>query len=326
MKICQSCHQTFLTEVEKCPSCCQATTTPLLDDESLMAFLEVDSKTLERFKEIREQTIIEAKKRSKKSGPLKAIGISGSARDEFDMAAQESNSEFLLKQSLAELDRVGVTTELISLRKYKIEHCKACYSTTNAHCHFYCSCYPKESATSDDMSNILYDKILEADIILIATPVNNFKMSSLLALFLDRCISLDGSLAPADPEAAKNKDLNIKHTKFIELMADQNIPGSGFLRRFSGKVGGVIVTGHEEGAAMVISSLYMTLSHFGLAFAPWSNMYAMSSITRGTYQDKPLVTSEIYINEAQKLANNAWRLASKIKEEPLIWQHDYNSN
>jgi multimeric flavodoxin WrbA len=176
------------------------------------------------------------------------------------------------------------------------------------------------------MSNILYDKILEADIILFATPVNNFKMSSFLSLFLDRCISLDGSLAPADIKGTKNKELNIKHAKFVELMADQKIPGSGFLRRFSGKVGGIIVTGHEEGATMVISSLYMTLNHFGLAFAPWSNMYAMSSITRGTYQDKSFVTSKTYISEARQLAYNSWQLANKIREKPLDWQHDYSSN
>jgi len=176
------------------------------------------------------------------------------------------------------------------------------------------------------MSNILYDKILEADIILFATPVNNFKISSPLSLFIDRCISLDGSLAPADPKATKNKELNIKHTKFVEIMADQAIPGSGFLRRFSGKVGGIIVTGHEEGAALAISSLYMTLNHFGMAFSPWSNMYAMSSITRGTYEDKPFVTSGAYSDEARQLAQNALQLSRKIRETPLIWQNDYAAN
>jgi len=326
MKICQSCRQIFLDEAEKCSICSKTTTIPSLDDESLKKFLEIDTATLKRFKAIREQTILEAKKRSKRTGPIKAIGISGSARDQFDMAAEESNSEFLLKQALDELTKAGVVTELLPLRKYNIKPCKACYSTANTHCHFYCSCYPKNTDNGDDMSNILYDKILEADIILFATPVNNFKMSSFLSLFLDRCISLDGSLAPADIKGTKNKELNIKHAKFVELMADQKIPGSGFLRRFSGKVGGIIVTGHEEGATMVISSLYMTLNHFGLAFAPWSNMYAMSSITRGTYQDKSFVTSKTYISEARQLAYNSWQLANKIREKPLDWQHDYSSN
>lgn len=295
-------------------------------DADLKKLLDIDDKTLQRFKAIRKQTILEAQKLSRKKGPLKAIGISGSARDQFDMAAESSNSEFLLTQALDELKKQGVKTELIPLRKYKIEHCKACYSTANTQCHFYCSCYPQGTATADDMSNVLYDKVLSADIILFATPVNNFKMSSLMALFIDRCISLDGSLAPADPKAAKNVELNIKHTKFVELMADDAVPGSGFLRRFSGKTAGIIVTGHEAGAAMVISSLFMTLNHFGMVFAPWSNMYAMSSITNPTYKDKNIVTSPIHITDAKELAQNALMMAKAMRKESIHWKNDSSSN
>ena len=297
-----------------------------LTDEYLKEFLEVDQATLNRFKEIQQKTIEEAKKITQKKNKMVAIGISGSARDQADMAAEDSNSEFLLKKALESLEKEGVKTELISLRKFNVKYCKACYSTTNTQCHCPCSCYPKGTEMADDMSNILYDKIMEADIILFATPVNNFKMSSLMALFIDRCISLDGSLLPADPKATKNKELNIKHAKFIELMADDKIPGSGYLRRFSGKVGGIIVTGHEAGAAMVISSLQMTLGHFGMIFTPWSNMYAMSSITNLTYKDKAIVTNNPYVDEAQKLAQNALMMAKELQEKPINWIYDNSTN
>lgn len=300
--------------------------TPQTTDSYLMEFLAVDRKTLDRFREIRKLTIEEAERLAKKNGPLKAIGISGSARDQFDMAGEASNSEFLLNIALEELKSQGAETELIPLRKHCIKPCKACYSTANTQCHFYCSCYPRGSETADDMTNVLYDKVLAADIIIFATPVNNFKISSLLSLFIDRCISLDGSLPPADPEGAKNKELNIKHTKFIELTADDNIPGSGFLRRFAGKSAGIIVTGHEEGASMVISSLFMTLNHYGMAFAPWSNMYAMSSIANPTYADKAIVTDPIYVDEAKKVAQNALLLARAIREESGRWRIDPTSN
>jgi multimeric flavodoxin WrbA len=326
MKVCEKCKLVFRGNLKKCPQCGGELSVPLKTDEYLKKFLEIDDGVLERFKEIREETIKEAKRRSKKEGPLKAIGIAGSARDQFDMAAENSNSEFLLIQSLEELKKQGVETELISLRKFNIKPCKACYSTTNTQCHFFCSCYPRGTATGDDMSNILYDKILEADIIIFATPVNNFKMSSMMALFIDRCISLDGSLPPADLKVPKNKELNIKHTKFVELMADDAIPGSGFLRRFSGKTAGIIVTGHEEGASMVISSLFMTLSHFGMAFAPWSNMYAMSSITNPTYKDKGIVTGAIYVDDAKKVANNVLKMAKSIRKMPMDWEYDHSSN
>jgi multimeric flavodoxin WrbA len=310
-----------------CPVCGTKLVIPKKTDAYLMKFLGIDKKILKRFKEIRDNTIIEAKNLAEKGKKITAIGISGSSRDRFDMAGEESSSEFLLNECLKEIKKLGAETELIQLRKHEIKPCKSCYSTTNAQCHFYCSCYPKGTKLGDDMTNIIYDKILKADIIIFATPVNNFKISSLMALFLDRCISLDGSLEPADPKATKNKDLNIKHTKFIELMSDQKIPGSGFLRRFMGKVAGVIVTGHEEGASMAISDLFMTLNHFGMVFPPWSNMYAMSSILNGTYKDKNMVTNPAYIEEAQQIGRNAISTAKLLRNfNKLDWEHDYSSN
>ncbi len=297
-------------------------------DKELTEKLGIDSKTLALFKAVREKGIEEAKRMGAvKKTKLKVLGISGSARDEMDMAQEASNSEELLKRCLAECARLGADTELIPLRKYSIEHCKACYSTANTQCHFYCSCYPKGGKNGDDMSNVLYDKVLEADAIVFATPVNNFKISTLMSAFIDRCISLDGSLSPADPKNPKNKELNIKHMKYIELTADNSVPGSGMLRRFPGKVAGFIATGHEEGASMAIFSLYMTLTHYGMLFPPFSNMYAMSSVCRSTYEDKPIVLADCYTEDAQLLAQNVVlgaSLAGKCK--PTDWRNDYHSN
>jgi multimeric flavodoxin WrbA len=299
------------------------------DSSDLKKTLEIDDKTLARFRQIQKNTLAQAKKLGQKKTKLVALGISGSARDHNDMAQEDSNSEFLLGQAMNELKSLGAKTEIIKLRNYNIKPCKACYSTVNTQCHFYCSCYPKGKPSADDMSNIIYDKVLAADIIIFATPVNNFKISSFMALFIDRCISLDGSLEPADPKFPKNKELNIKHTKFIELTADQKIPGSGFLRRFMGKVGGILVTGHEAGAALTISQLMMTLTHFGMSFSGWSNMYAINTVTQPTFVDKKFVNSEFFSRDAREVARNAYILANalnKSKVKKTDWKHDYNTN
>jgi len=297
-------------------------------DKELLDILRVDQKTLDRFKEIQKNTIKEAKDRGKNNNKkIKVLGISGSARDLYDTAQEESNSEALLKKCLDYCSELGAEIEIIPLRKYNIQHCKACYSTVNTQCHFYCSCYPKGTPGGDDMTNIIYDKILEADAIILATPVNNFKISTLMAGFIDRCISLDGSLAPANPESPKNKELNIKHMKFIELTADDSIPGSGFLRRFSGKVAGIITTGHEEGSSMAISNLFMTLNNFGMLFPPFSSMYAMSSVCLSLYQDKLKVLNDCHFKETYILAQNimtATKLAKKI--QVMDWKNEYNAN
>lgn len=326
MFVCFKCQSIFRVRLAACPACGGEVMPAKTTDEFLIKFLQIDGKTLKRFQAIRAQTIKEADKSSAKAGPLKALGISGSARSEFGMAAESSNSEYLLAQALDKLKKLGAKTEMIKLRELEIKPCQACYSTTNTQCHCPCSCYPKGTPAGDDMSNKVYDKLLAADILILATPVNNMKISSYLSLFLDRCISLDGSLTPADSQATKNKALNIKHTKFVELTADQKIPGSGFYRRFAGKTAGIIVTGHEAGAALTISSLFMVLNHWGAAFAPWSNVYAMSGIEHATYEDKPLVTAAMSVDETVIMAANCFELAKRLKEKNSRWQYDYSSN
>jgi len=299
-----------------------------MNDKQLMKELKIDNKTLNMFKEVRAKAIKEAKLMGlKKNKRFKVLGISGSARSSSDMAQESSNSEELLRRCLNYCKKLGAEIELIPLKDYKIEHCKACYSTTNTQCHFYCSCYPKGTPLADDMSNILYDKVISADAIIFATPVNNFKISTLMAAFIDRCISLDGSLSPANLKDPKNKELNIKHMKFIEKTADPKIPGSGMLRRFSGKIAGVIVTGHEEGASMVISNLFMTLNHFGMQFPPFSSMYAMANVCNSTYEDKKIVLSDCFDYETKLLADNVMLALKNSKNcKPTDWKYDYTQN
>ena len=297
-------------------------------DKKLTKTLEIGGKTLKRFKQIQNDTIEEAKKLSAhKNKKIKVLGVSGSARSKEDMAQEDSNSEMLLSHCLEHCKKIGADFELIKLRDYRIEHCKACYSTTNTQCHFYCSCYPKGTPAGDDMSNILYDKILEADVIIFATPINNSKISSLMALFIDRCISLDGSLKPANPDFSKDRNLNIKHTNFVVMNSNRKTPGSGFLRRFAGKVAGIIVTGHEEGASLAISSLFMTLNHWGMIFPPWSNAYAMASFKNPTHEDKKILKDQIYIHEVEDLAENTIALANLVRKfGKQNWRYDYSLN
>jgi len=298
-----------------------------LSDAELMRILKVDAKTLARFKKVRQDAIAEAKRLgAPRKGKIRVLGVSGSARSAQDTAQEDSNSEELLRRCLKFCEKMGAETELIALRDFSIEHCKACYSTANTQCHFPCSCYPKGPA-GDDMTNKLYGKVLWADAIIFATPVNNFKISSLMSAFIDRCISLDGSLAPADPGNTKDRELNIKQMKFIELAADEKIPGSGMLRRFVGKVAGIVVSGHEEGAGMAISNLFMTLNNYGMLFPPFSHMYAMTTICNSTYDDKKLVLGSCYEDEVKVVAENVMTAVKSLRQlKSTEWKYDYGKN
>ncbi len=271
------------------------------------------------FKEIRNKALTEGAKIKEHffSPGMRVLGVSGSARDVNDTAQEDSTSEWLLLKCLDEAKKMGADTKTMILRDYEIRPCKACYSTTNAQCHYKCSCYPEGDA-GDDMTNKLYDMCLWADAIIFATPVNNFKMSSLMALFIDRLISMDGSLYPADPNRPKDKKINVAHSEFIEKNSGAEF-GSGYLRRFLGKVGGIIVSGHEAGASITISSLFLTLNYYGFLFPPFSSMYAVGSICDGTRADKKKLRSACYEKDARLLARNVISALKIAKRQEDYW-------
>lgn len=288
-------------------------------DAELMKKLGCNNKELEMFKKVQKEALKEAAAYKKRffENEIRVLGVSGSMRRENDCPQENSTSEWLLEKSLNEAKNLGAATKMIKLRDYNIMPCKGCYSTTNTQCHYKCTCYP-EGESGDDMTNKLYDLVSWADIIIFATPVHNFKISSLMGLFLDRLISMDGSLKPADINNMKDKEINIKHTKFIELTANEEF-GSGFLKRFTGKIAGIIVSGHEVGASLTISSLYMTLNHFGMLFPPFSNMYAINTICESTDKDKGKLRTKCYEEEARKLAKNLIIMAKIIKKKQDCW-------
>jgi len=298
-----------------------------MQDKELIKKIEADSKLLALFKKRQAEALEEANKIKKHffEKKIRVLGVSGSMRSSDDCPQEDSTTEWLLGKCLDEAKKLGAETRMLRLRDYDIRPCKGCYSTTNTQCHYKCTCYP-EGEYGDDMTNKIYDLISWADVIVFATPVHNFKISSLMSLFLDRLISMDGSLSPADPYNVKDKEINTKHTKFIELTANEKF-GSGFLRRFTGKVAGIIVSGHEVGASLAISSLFMTLNHFGMVFPPFSNIYAINTICDGTYKDKAKLRSECYEKEARRLAKNLVTAARILKRKAdYWWVYDGKSN
>lgn len=99
---------------------------------------------------------------------MKTVAICGSPRE-------NGNTEYFLKLVLTELSLQGIETELISLRDKTIHHCRGCYQCLSAgHC-----------VIQDDFANI-FDKMKEADGILLGSPVYVARPTSLLSALLER--------------------------------------------------------------------------------------------------------------------------------------------
>ena len=87
------------------------------------------------------------------------------------------NSDLLCDQFLLGAKEAGHNVEKIFLRNYKINYCLGCGVCNTKHI-----CVQK-----DDMKALL-DKMVEADVIVLATPVYFYTMDAQLKTFIDRCV------------------------------------------------------------------------------------------------------------------------------------------
>ena len=88
------------------------------------------------------------------------------------------NSDLLCDQFLKGAKEAGHDTEKVFLREQKVNYCMGCGVCNNTH-----TCVQK-----DDMKNLL-EKMINADVIVLATPVYFYTMDGQLKTFIDRCVS-----------------------------------------------------------------------------------------------------------------------------------------
>ncbi len=100
---------------------------------------------------------------------MKVIAINASAR-------KDGNTKILLEHVLEELNSAGIDTELIQLAGEVIEPCKACWA-----CGGNGNCVHKK-----DMFSEVFEKMKEADGILLGSPVYSANVSANMQALLER--------------------------------------------------------------------------------------------------------------------------------------------
>ena len=99
---------------------------------------------------------------------MKAIGIVGSPR-------KGGNTEFLTRHALKAIEEEGLETEVVSLAGLDIRPCNACMVCKN-----------EESCPIDDDLWPIYEKMKEADAIILASPVYYGSVTALLKACIER--------------------------------------------------------------------------------------------------------------------------------------------
>ena len=101
---------------------------------------------------------------------MKVLAISASPRI-------GGNSDILCDQFLKGAADAGHQTEKISLSKMSISPCRACYS-----------CGKNHVCVIDDDMAVIQEKLMKADVIVLATPVYFYCMDAQLKMMIDRCL------------------------------------------------------------------------------------------------------------------------------------------
>ncbi len=115
---------------------------------------------------------------------IRVLGISGSSRQVPGI----SKSERLLVQALDRYRGFGCDTSLIRLQEMKIYECEGNYSENPAYC-----TYPCQSSLryDDDEMQMVYDAVLAADILVLATPIRWNNHSALVQKFVERMNAIE---------------------------------------------------------------------------------------------------------------------------------------
>jgi multimeric flavodoxin WrbA len=115
---------------------------------------------------------------------IKVLGISGSSRQR----PERSKSERLLVQALKLAEDAGATTRMIRLKDLKIYDCEGNYSDNPKMCTYPCQSTMKYP---DDQMQIVYDAVLETDVLFLATPIRWNNHSALVQKFVERMNAIE---------------------------------------------------------------------------------------------------------------------------------------
>ena len=196
---------------------------------------------------------------------LKAIFLNTSLKS----TKEPSNTESLMAEVQTIYKEIGVESEMIRLADYDI------------------ALGVEEDMGNGDEWPQIYTKVLEADILIIGTPIWLGEKSSLATQAIER---LYGSSSKTNEKG-------------------QSV--------FYNKVGGVVVTGNEDGAKHASASILYSLSHMGFVIPPNVDTYWVGEAGPGESYMKAGKDNEFTKGHVRMLAYNTMHLATMLQNTPI---------
>lgn len=179
-----------------------------------------------------------------------------------------NNTGIMADLAEEELKGKGVSYRRYNLNEFNIQHCWCCYSMRDSACTYPCR------NQLDDMP-AFHEMLVAAKAVIVASPINWNNMSARLKDFLDRtnCI--------------QNRYLLKK-------------PGLS-----EGKIVGVLVSGHEDGASKTAMDVFLYFQQMGYILAPFGIGYRTHGAQFNTNTDNEFFkTDPLVVTKTKGVVNN----------------------
>lgn len=108
---------------------------------------------------------------------MNIVAFNSSPRDN-----KTSKTELILQKFLEGARQAGAATETLYLRKYHIKQCLGCFSCWLGN--------QGQCVQDDDMTGELLGRFMEADLVVLATPLYHFNMNARMKSFIERTLPM----------------------------------------------------------------------------------------------------------------------------------------
>jgi len=158
------------------------------------------------------------------------------------------NTNILVDYAESVLKKRGISYRRFNLNELNIRHCWCCYSMRDDAC-----TYPCRNQLDD--APALHEMLLNCKAVIIASPINWNNMSARLKDFLDR----------------------------LTCIQNQCLLGKG--SPCAGKIVGLLINGHEDGAMKTASDIFLYFEQLGFILAPYGFAYRTHGAAYNTKED-----------------------------------------
>jgi len=187
---------------------------------------------------------------------------------------------------LTDLAEEVLREKMVSYRRYNISeftinHCWCCYSMRDNACRYPCR------DQLDDMP-AFHEMVIASKAVIVASPINWNNMSARLKDFLDRLNCIQNLYLLKKPGLTE------------------------------GKIVGIAVSGHEDGATKTALDIYLYFQQMGYVLAPFGIAYRTHGAQFNTITDTEFLKNDpLVVQKVKGMANNVVEMMRLDSEEKL---------